>query len=146
MNIKTTLTLIALATSVAATHAAPAFASSQTEMPSHKMEMAAMATTGKFTGIEVKKGSAELYMKNGRTHLRVSKDFAVPMSPAPHWQVVDKEGNVFLLNQFRLAGDKMNLDIKLPSYIKSVSKVQVWCSFAEVVLGEASFSKTVVLK
>ena len=111
-----------------------------------KAPMSAAMKTDMFTGIEVKKGAVEFYQKDGKNRLRVTAGFEIPTSPAPHWQIVDKQGNVFLLNQFRLAGDKTNLDIVLPSYIKSISKVQVWCSFAEVVLGEARFSKAVELK
>jgi hypothetical protein len=33
----------------------------------------------------------------------------------------------------------MNRSITLPSYISDVAKVQFWCAYAEVVLGEASF-------
>ena len=38
-----------------------------------------------------------------------------------------------------LVGDKMNRSITLPSYISDVAKVQFYCAYAEVVLGEASF-------
>ena len=39
-----------------------------------------------------------------------------------------------------IAGDKTNRDITLPSYIRSVKKVQVWCSFAEeLVIASAAF-------
>ena len=31
----------------------------------------------------------------------------------------------------------------MPSYVKNVSKVVIWCAFAEVNLGEASFSSPV---
>ncbi len=106
----------------------------------------ALGTSSMFTGLEVKKGTVDLSKVGHQFHLRVSDDFGIPASPAPHWQVVDKEGNTYLLNQFRLAGDKFNREITLPKYIKSISKVQVWCSFAEVVLGEASFSKPISLK
>jgi len=151
MKLNNKLNLIVLATTLALTQAAPAFSVDEpmkTKAPmSGQMEKMMMkARTGTFTGVEVKKGSAELYMKGDHAYLRVSSDFEIPMSPAPHWQVVDKAGNVYLLNQFRIVGDKTNREIMLPAYIKSISKVQVWCSFAEVVLGEASFSKAMDLK
>jgi hypothetical protein len=34
----------------------------------------------------------------------------------------------------------MNRSITLPSYITDVAKVQFWCGYAEVLLGEASFA------
>ena len=80
-------------------------------------------------------------MEKGRMILTLSEDFVIPKTPAPHWQIVDSKGNTYLLNQLKIAGDKTNRSVVLPSYIQNVSKVQIWCSFAEVVLGEASFSK-----
>jgi hypothetical protein len=56
--------------------------------------------------------------------------------------VVDNDGRVYLLQKLTvkgLTGDKMNRSITLPAYIKSVAKVQFWCAYAEVLLGEASF-------
>ncbi len=100
-------------------------------------------TSTMFKGIEVNGGTVSVSMKDGKTMLSVSSDFMVPNSPAPHWQVVDAQGNTFLLNQFKIAGDKFNRMIVLPKYIRSVKKVQVWCSFAEVNLGEASFAKAI---
>lgn len=99
-------------------------------------------STSAFKGVEVNGGMA---MLSGRT-LKLSPDFVIPKAPAPSWQIVDKQGNVYLLKQLRLAGGKMNRQIMLPSYIKSVAKVQIWCSFAEVLLGEASFAKPVDLR
>ncbi|HLO97761.1 MAG TPA: hypothetical protein VK171_04125 [Fimbriimonas sp.] len=109
-------------------------------------EMKGKQMSGMFMGIEAKTGSVSLYKMGGKYHLQVSKDFKVPASPAPHWQVVDAKGNTFLLQRFNIVGDKINSDIVLPSYITSVAKVQVWCSFAEVNLGEAKFAKVVHLK
>jgi len=31
----------------------------------------------------------------------------------------------------------------LPAYVKDVAKVQIWCAWAEALLGEASFSKAI---
>jgi hypothetical protein len=100
-------------------------------------------TSTMFKGIEANGGSVSVSMKNGKTMLSVSSDFKVPNSPAPHWQVVDAQGNTFLLNQFKIAGDKVNRVIVLPKYIRSIKKVQVWCSFAEVNLGEVTFAQPI---
>lgn len=142
-NLKTaTATLaILLVTSVATTsHAYDYHTPKAQDSMSMKMDKTMnLSTTSTFKGVEVNGGTASLYKKGNEYRLKVSDDFMLPTSPAPHWQIVDAQGNVFLLQQFNIAGDKKNKDIMLPKYIKSVAKVQVWCSFAEVVLGEASF-------
>lgn len=102
-----------------------------------------MQKSSQFKGIEVNKGSVTTYVKDGKTHLKWSDDFTVPNSPAPHWQIVDEKGTVYLLQRLTIAGDKQNRDIIIPSHIKSIKKVQIWCSFAEVNLGEATFTKAV---
>lgn len=130
---------------VLASFASMAMAAPKQDM---KKDMKMMNTTmsSAFKGVEVNGGTANLYKKGNEWHLRFSDDFKTPGSPSPHWQVVDGEGNTFLLQRITIAGDKTNRDITLPKYIHSVKNVQVWCSFAEVVLGEASFGKTVRLK
>jgi hypothetical protein len=107
------------------------------------MQNQMMQKSSQFKGIEVNKGSVSTYVKDGKTHIKWSDDFTVPNSPAPHWQIVDEKGTVYLLQRLTIAGDKQNRDIILPSHIKSIKKVQIWCSFAEVNLGEATFAKAV---
>jgi len=97
--------------------------------------------TGPFAGVKANTGHAIHSVANGRDILNVSDDFVIPDTPAPHWQVVDSSGNVYLLNQFRIKDGRVNRQITVPAYVKNIVKVQVWCSFAEVLLGEASFSK-----
>ncbi|MGH7409775.1 MAG: hypothetical protein ACREJ6_01760 [Candidatus Methylomirabilis sp.] len=78
--------------------------------------------------------------------LTLSDDFKVPGSPDPHWQVVDSKGNVYRLEKLNIKGDKsdkVNKSITLPAYIPDIAKVQMWCAFAEVLLGEAPFEKPV---
>jgi len=56
-------------------------------------------------------------------------------------------GNVYLVDKRKTqadAGDSYRREIVLPKYVKNVAKVQIWCSFAEVNLGEASFSSPVM--
>lgn len=145
MKIINTLTVVGLATLVlVGTAAKPSFAQMDMDMDMDKPMT--LGTTGMFKGVEAKTGSVELYRVGSEFHLRVSKDFKIPQTPAPSWQVVDGRGNAFLFNQFKIAGGKTNQDIKLPAYVTSISKVRVYCTFAEVVLGEASFAKTIVLK
>jgi hypothetical protein len=62
----------------------------------------------------------------------------------PHWQAVDSKGHVYQLDRLQAKNGKYNKSIVLPSYIPDVVKVQIWCSFAETLLGEASFSAPVM--
>ena len=89
-----------------------------------------------FAGAKVNGGTVTM---NGRT-LTVSDDFKVPDTPDPHWQVVDTHGNTFLLQRLAIKGDKVNRSITLPAFVKDVAKVQIYCAWAEVVLGETTFA------
>ena len=95
-------------------------------------------TSKPFAGAKANTGTVTATVDNGKITLKVSDDFQIPDTPAPSWQIVDSKGNTYLLNQFKIKGGT-NRMITLPSYIKDVAKVQVWCSFAEVLLGETSF-------
>lgn len=101
-------------------------------------------TTSKFEGVKANTGMAAHTREGAGDTLTVSDDFKIPETPAPHWQVVDSKGNVYLLNQLKIKDGKTNRKIALPSYIHDVAKVQVWCSFAEALLGEASFAKPIM--
>jgi len=50
---------------------------------------------------------------------------------------------VFLLQRLGIKGDKVNLQITLPAYVKDVAKVQIYCAWAEVVLGETTFDNAI---
>jgi hypothetical protein len=115
--------------------AALAFASAALAAESHR--------TGPFAGVKANTGYAVHTNNAGKQMLSVSDDFIIPDTPAPHWQVVDSQGNVYLLQQMKIKEGKTNRSITLPAYIKDVAKVQVWCSFAEALLGEASFDHPV---
>ena len=90
-------------------------------------------------------GFATLSTDAGRTTLTWSDDFTIPDSPAPHWQVIDTKGNVFLLQRLKIKEDRLNRTITLPAYVKDVATVRIWCAWAEVVLGEAALDKPVKL-
>lgn len=96
-------------------------------------------TSRPFTGVKVNGGTVTLTEEGGRTVLTLSEDFVVPQTPDPHWQVVDSKGNVYLLERLPIKGDKVNTTITLPSYVPDVAKVQIWCAYAETLLGEAPF-------
>ena len=105
-----------------------------------------MHTSGPFQGPKANKGTVSHTTKDGKSVLTLSDDFVVPDTPDPHWQVVDSKGNVYLLDKLRtkaFIGDKYKKEIVVPSYVPDVAKVQIWCAFAEVNLGEASFSSPV---
>jgi polyisoprenoid-binding protein YceI len=104
---------------------------------------AATFTSRKFEGAKANTGNVIATVDMGHITLKVSDDFVIPDTPAPSWQVVDSKGNTYLLNQLKIKGDKYNRSIMLPSYIKDVVKVQIWCSWAEALLGEAPFDKIV---
>lgn len=100
-------------------------------------------TTGPFSGVKVNGGTVTHTKVGDQNVLTLSDDFKVPETPAPHWQVVDSKGNTYLLQRLVAKGDKFNKSITLPSYIHDVAKVQIWCAFAETLLGEASFDASV---
>jgi len=92
-----------------------------------------------FSGPKVNAGTVTETSDMGRIVLSLSSDFKVPDTPDPHWQIVDEKGNVFLLQRLAIKGDRVNTSITLPAYIKGISKVQIYCAWAEVVLGETTF-------
>ena len=99
-------------------------------------------TSRPFAGAKANTGSVSLSTNGNVRTLTLSDDFKAPDAPDPHWQVVDNEGRIYLLQKLTvkgLTGDKMNRAITLPAYIKSVARVQFWCAYAEVLLGEAPF-------
>ena len=58
--------------------------------------------------------------------------------------MVDSRGNVYLLDRVQAKNGKYNKSITLPSYIPDVARVQIWCAFAETLLGEAPFDSPVM--
>ena len=77
--------------------------------------------------------------------LTLSADFKAPDTPDPHWQVVDTRGQVYLLDKLTIKGDVLNKSITLPAYVKDVAKVQMWCAWAVVNLGEATFTAPITI-
>ena len=103
-------------------------------------------TTGQFQGPKANKGHVTHSTRDGKSVLTLSDDFVVPDTPDPHWQVVDSDGQVYQLDKLKkkaFIGDKYQKEIVVPSDVKNVSKVIIWCAWAEANLGEASFSSPV---
>ena len=104
-------------------------------------------TSSQFQGPKANKGTVTHSIKDGKSVLTLSDDFVVPDTPDPHWQVVASDGNVYLLDKLKtkaFIGSNFKKEIVVPSYVKNVSKVVIWCAFAEVNLGEAKFSSPVM--
>ena len=100
-------------------------------------------TSSTFKGAKANTGTVSHSKMDGKQMLTLSNDFKVPDTPAPHWQVIDSKGNTYLLQRLVIKDDKYNQSITLPAYVKDVAKVQIWCAWAEALLGEASFSEPV---
>jgi hypothetical protein len=111
-----------------------------------QMAMAQTHTSKPFTGAKVNSGTVTHSVMGGKHVLTLSSDFQVPDTPDPHWQVVDSRGGVHLLQRLgvkSLAGvgkDRVNTSITLPDYVRDIAKVQIYCAWAEAVLGETALS------
>src|SRR3974390_973658 len=104
-------------------------------------------TSSQFQGPKANKGTVTHSIKDGKSVLTLSDDFVVPDTPDPHWQVVDSDGNFYLLDKLKtkaFIGTSYKKEIVVPKYVKNIAKVQIWCAFAEVNLGEAAFSSPVM--
>jgi hypothetical protein len=105
-----------------------------------------MHTSSQFQGPKANQGHVTHSTQGGKSVLTLSDDFVVPDTPDPHWQLVDSDGNAYLVDKLKtkaFIGTNYKKEIIVPSYVKNVSKVVIWCAFAEVNLGEASFSSPV---
>src|SRR5438445_6571606 len=98
----------------------------------------AVHTSSGFQGPKANTGTVSHTYENGKSILRVSQDFKVPDTPAPTWRVVDSNGAIYTLDAFKIKGGEKR-DVVVPAYVKDIAKVQVYCAFAEVLLGEAGF-------
>ena len=113
-----------------------------------------MHTSKAFAGAKVNGGTVTHSKQGNKNVLTLSADFVVPDTPDPHWQVVDSKGVVYRLERLDIKGEgmemkgsmkgiKVNRSITLPDYVKDVAKVQIYCAWAEALLGEASFETPV---
>lgn len=95
-----------------------------------------------FAGPKANTGTVSHLKGNGKNTLKVSDDFKVPDTPAPTWRIVDSKGTVYTLDAFKIKGGEKR-EVSVPAYVKDIAKVQVYCAWAEVLLGEAGFSSPV---
>jgi hypothetical protein len=98
--------------------------------------------SGAFHGPKANTGFVSHSHENGKSILRVSPDFKVPDTPAPTWRVVDSKGNIYTLDAFKIKGGEKR-QVTVPSFVPDIARVQVYCAWAEVLLGEASFPTSV---
>ena len=101
-------------------------------------------TSSKFEGPKANTGTVTHSIENGKSVLRVSADFKVPDTPAPTWRVVNSKGNIYTLDAFKIkGGNGEKREVVVPSYVHDIVKVQVYCAWAEVILGEANFASAI---
>jgi hypothetical protein len=100
-------------------------------------------TSTVFQGKVVNGGTVTHAREGSKSILKLSDDFQIPGSPDPHWLVIDSKGETHLLQALKLKEGLSNLQITLPKHVPDVAKVQIWCAFAQVVLGEVSFERPV---
>ena len=102
-------------------------------------------TSSKFEGPKANTGTVTHTVENGKSILRVSANFKVPDTPAPTWRVVDSKGNIYTLDAFKVkAGNSEKREVVVPSYVHDIVKVQVYCAWAEILLGEAAFASPIM--
>ena len=101
-------------------------------------------TSKRFAGAKVNDGTVTHTVVSGKHVLTLSSDFKVPDTPDPHWQIVDSKGRIYQLQRLGIKGDKVNTSITLPSYIQDIAKVQIYCAWAEALLGETTFDAKVL--
>ncbi len=55
---------------------------------------------------------------------------------------MDSNGTIYTLEAFKIKGGEKR-EVVVPAYVKDIAKVQVYCAWAQVILGEAAFSTAV---
>jgi hypothetical protein len=48
------------------------------------------------------------------------------------------------VQRLKIKGEKLNRTIEVPAFVTDVASVRIWCSFAETLLGEATFGAPVL--
>ena len=108
------------------------------------LTLAQSQTSRPFAGGKVNGGTVTHSTKDGKDILTLSDDFKVPDTPAPTWRVVDSRGNVYTLDAFKIKGwNGEKRQVVVPAYVQDIVTVQVYCAWAEVLLGEAKFASAV---
>lgn len=104
-----------------------------------------------FHGVKANTGTVTHWKDGSTDMLTLSDDFKTPETPDPHIQIVDSNGNVYLLNRCMIKegmdgkNEKLNKTIAVPAYVKDIARVQIWCAWAETLLGEAEFDSAIAI-
>ena len=57
---------------------------------------------------------------------------------------MDSKGNIYTLDAFKIkSGNNEKREVVVPAYVQNIVKVQVYCAWAEVLLGEATFTSPI---
>jgi hypothetical protein len=110
--------------------------------PAFAVDKGTTHTSTRFQGPKANTGTVQHLYENNTSILRVSSDFKVPDTPAPTWRIVDSKGTVYTLDAFKIKGGEKR-QVNVPAYVQDIAKVQVYCAWAEVLLGESSFAPAV---
>jgi len=101
--------------------------------------------SSQFHGAKINAGTVTYSTEGNKRILTLSDDFKLPKAPDLHWQVVDSKGETYLLQRLQVKEgtekEKLNKSITVPAYVPDISKVQIWCAYVEMSLGEASFEQ-----
>src|SRR5499433_4337875 len=81
--------------------------------------------SGPFQGAKANKGFVTHTTQDGKSMLTLSDDFVPPQTPDPHWQVVDSNGRMYLLDRLMTKSQKVKKSITVPEYVPDVAKVQI---------------------
>lgn len=101
--------------------------------------------SGQFHGDKINAGTVTYSTEGNKRILTLSDDFKLPKAPDLHWQVVDSKGQTYLLQRLMVKegqkAEKLNKSITVPAYVPDISKVQIYCAYIDMSLGEASFEQ-----
>src|SRR5215469_6644029 len=70
--------------------------------------------SGPFQGAKANKGFVTHTTQDGKSTLTLSDDFVPPQTPDPHWQVVDSNGKIYLLDRLMTKDQKLKKSIVVP--------------------------------
>ena len=78
--------------------------------------------SGPFQGAKANKGFVTHTTENGKSTLTLSDDFVPPQTPDPHWQIVDSNGKIYLLDRLTTKGEKVKKSIVVPSTSRTLPR------------------------
>ena len=97
-------------------------------------------TSSQFQGPKANKGTVTHSIKDGKSVLTLSDDFVVPDTPDPHWQVVDSDGNVYLLDKLKTKAFIGNNALSVTAVTSVAGKLRSFAEIFFVPFAEAAFA------